>query len=75
MIHCMSYIELNMVRAGVVQHSSECSFSGYNEIENGDMTRLGFIKSGSCTRNKRNDKRRSVGAPSPTIKDRDRVPG
>jgi hypothetical protein len=30
----MVYIDLNMVRAGVVQHPSEWPFSGYNEIEN-----------------------------------------
>jgi len=29
---CMVYIDLNMVRAGVVQHPSMWSFSGYHEI-------------------------------------------
>ena len=28
------YIDLNMVRAGVVKHPSEWPFSGYNEIQN-----------------------------------------
>ena len=31
---CMIYVDLNMVRAGVVQHPSEWSFCGYNEIQN-----------------------------------------
>jgi len=30
---CMIYIDLNMVRAGVVKHPSEWSFCGYNEIQ------------------------------------------
>ena len=30
---CMVYIDTNMVRAGVVSHPSEWSFSGYNEIQ------------------------------------------
>ena len=30
----MVYIDLNMVRAGVVTHPSEWSFCGYNEIQN-----------------------------------------
>jgi hypothetical protein len=30
----MVYIDLNMVRAGVVTHPSEWPFSGYNEIQN-----------------------------------------
>ncbi len=34
MIQCMVYIDLNMVRAGVVTHPSEWLFSGYNEIQN-----------------------------------------
>jgi putative transposase len=29
---CMVYIDLNMVRAGVVTHPSEWPFAGYNEI-------------------------------------------
>ena len=29
----MVYIDLNMVRAGVVRHPSEWPFSGYNEIQ------------------------------------------
>ncbi len=31
---CLVYIDLNMVRAGVVQHPSEWSLCGYNEIQN-----------------------------------------
>ena len=31
---CLVYIDLNMVRAGVVQHPSEYTVSGYNEIQN-----------------------------------------
>jgi REP element-mobilizing transposase RayT len=30
---CLVYIDLNMVRAGVVEHPSEWAFSGYNEIQ------------------------------------------
>ncbi|WP_136806493.1 transposase [Desulfosediminicola flagellatus] len=30
---CLVYIDLNMVRAGVVQHPSEYTISGYNEIQ------------------------------------------
>ena len=30
---CMIYIDLNMVRAGVVDHPSEYEFCGYNEIQ------------------------------------------
>ncbi len=33
LIRCMVYIDLNMVRAGVVSHPSEWPFSGYNEIQ------------------------------------------
>ena len=33
LIKCLVYIDLNMVRAGVVQHPSEWPFSGYNEIQ------------------------------------------
>ena len=33
LIRCMVYIDLNMVRAGVVQHPSEWPFCGYNEIQ------------------------------------------
>lgn len=32
LIQCMVYIDLNMVRAGVVKHPTEWSFGGYNEI-------------------------------------------
>jgi putative transposase len=31
---CLVYIDLNMVRAGVVNHPSQYSVSGYNEIQN-----------------------------------------
>jgi putative transposase len=31
---CMVYVDLNMVRAGVVTHPSEWIFCGYNEIQN-----------------------------------------
>jgi len=34
LVRCMVYIDLNMVRAGVVTHPSQWPFSGYNEIEN-----------------------------------------
>ena len=33
LIRCMVYIDLNMVRAGVVSHPSEWPFCGYNEIQ------------------------------------------
>ena len=33
LIRCMVYIDLNMVRAGVVKHPSEWLFCGYNEIQ------------------------------------------
>lgn len=32
--NCMVYIDLNMVRAGIVSHPSEWPFCGYNEIQN-----------------------------------------
>ena len=32
LIQCLLYIDLNMVRAGVVRHPSEWPFSSYNEI-------------------------------------------
>ena len=34
LIQCMVYIDLNMVRAGVVDHPSDWPFCGYNEIQN-----------------------------------------
>lgn len=34
LVKCLLYIDLNMVRAGVVQHPSEYNLSGYNEIQN-----------------------------------------
>jgi len=34
LLQCLVYVELNMVRAGVVKHPSEYSFCGFNEIIN-----------------------------------------
>jgi REP element-mobilizing transposase RayT len=34
LIRCLVYVDLNMVRAGVVNHPSEWPFCGYNEIHN-----------------------------------------
>jgi putative transposase len=34
LIRCMVYIDLNMVRAGVVRHPAEWNMSGYNEVQN-----------------------------------------
>ncbi|MFZ2631576.1 MAG: transposase [Desulfosalsimonadaceae bacterium] len=34
LIRCLAYIDLNMVRAGAVQHPSEWMHGGYNEIQN-----------------------------------------
>ena len=34
LVRCLTYIDLNMVRAGVVGHPSEWSWSGYKEIQN-----------------------------------------
>ncbi len=33
LIQCIAYIDLNMVRTGVVNHPSEWNFGGYNEIQ------------------------------------------
>ena len=33
LVQCLIYIDLNMVRAGVVEHPSEWGFCGYNEIQ------------------------------------------
>ena len=33
LIQCLVYMDMNMVRAGVVKHPSEWGFSGYNEIQ------------------------------------------
>lgn len=33
LIQCIVYIDLNMVRAGIVTHPAEWNFSGYNEIQ------------------------------------------
>jgi len=37
LIQCMSYIDLNMVRARIVQHPSEWEFCGYRRIQNPPM--------------------------------------
>ena len=34
LLRCIIYIDLNMVRAGVVAHPSQWAWSGYNEIQN-----------------------------------------
>lgn len=34
LIRCLAYIDLNMVRAGVVQHPDEWVHGGYHEIQN-----------------------------------------
>lgn len=34
LFRCIVYLDLNMVRAGVITHPSEWEFSGYNEIQN-----------------------------------------
>jgi putative transposase len=34
LLKCMVYIDMNMVRAGVVNHPEEWIFCGYNEIQN-----------------------------------------
>jgi putative transposase len=31
---CVTYIDMNMVRAGVVEHPTQWEFCGYNEIQN-----------------------------------------
>jgi len=33
LLRCIVYIDLNMVRAGIVQHPSEWDYSGYSEIQ------------------------------------------
>ena len=33
LVRCMVYIDLNMVRAGIVEHPSEWGFGGYTEIQ------------------------------------------
>jgi len=42
LIHCMIYIDMNMVRAGVVSHPKEWPFCGYHEIQN-PRQRYGII--------------------------------
>ncbi len=34
LLRCIVYLDLNMVRAGVVSHPSDWMYSGYNEIQN-----------------------------------------
>jgi len=34
LIRCLAYIDLNMVRAGVIRHPSEWVYGGYGEIQN-----------------------------------------
>jgi len=34
LLRCIVYLDLNMVRAGVVSHPSEWKYSGYHEIQN-----------------------------------------
>jgi len=41
LLRCLVYIDLNMVRAGVVKHPAEWPFSGYDEIQN--QRRYSFI--------------------------------
>ena len=33
LIQCLVYMDMNMVRVGVVNHPSEWTFTGYNEIQ------------------------------------------
>ena len=33
LIRCLVYIDLNMVREGVIHHPSEWNYGGYNEIQ------------------------------------------
>ena len=42
LIQCLVYIDLNMVRAGVVEHPSDWEFGGYNEIQS-PRQRYGLI--------------------------------
>ena len=42
LIQCLVYIDLNMVRAGVVSHPSQWAICGYNEIQN-PKERYGII--------------------------------
>jgi putative transposase len=37
LLRCLVYIDLNMVRAGVVRHPSELPHGGYNEIQTPDQ--------------------------------------
>jgi putative transposase len=42
---CITYIDMNMVRAGVLEHPSQWEFCGYNEIQN-PRKRKGIIDFG-----------------------------
>jgi REP element-mobilizing transposase RayT len=42
---CLTYIDLNMARAGVVKHSEEWKESGYYEIQNPPL-RYGIVNEG-----------------------------
>ena len=42
LFRCVVYLDMNMVRAGVVNHPSDWEFSGYNEIQN-PRQRYAFI--------------------------------
>jgi putative transposase len=42
LIQCLVYMDLNMIRAGVVSHPAEWPFSGYNEIQ-APRSRYGLI--------------------------------
>ena len=42
LVRCLSYIDLNMVRAGVVRHPQDWEVSGYNEIQN-PRSRKGIV--------------------------------
>jgi putative transposase len=47
-IKCLAYIDLNMVRAGVVRHPSEWDFGGYTEIQN-PKQRYSIVNRGELT--------------------------
>ena len=34
LIRCLAYIDLNMVRAGIVRHPDQWAYGGYHEIQN-----------------------------------------
>jgi REP element-mobilizing transposase RayT len=49
LLQCMIYIDLNMVRVGIVKHPSDYSFCGYNEIISSPK-RYALIDTNSLTR-------------------------